>query len=130
MTPPPDPDSREEGGAADPRLLCIDLEELDRDPRDDEGFVRIDAIDSSDSFTIMAAFVDQLGDRRLAQALTWALQQHKPFRRFKDELARHPAQREAWFQFERTALERIARRWCEGFGITPRWTTRRQSPSG
>jgi hypothetical protein len=106
-----------------------DLGELEADPRDDERFVRIDAIDSSQSFRIMADFVDQLGDRRLAQALTRALEQRKPFRRFKDELAHHPAQREAWFAFEHTALERIARSWCEGCGITPQWTTRKQAPS-
>jgi len=106
-----------------------DLGELDADPHDDERFVRIDAIDSSESFRNMEDFVDQLADRHLAQVLTRALQQRKPFRRFKDELAHHPAQRETWFAFERTALERIARRWCEGCGITPQWTTRVQSPS-
>lgn len=106
-----------------------DLGELDADPRDDKRFVRVDTIDSSESFRIMADFIDQLGDRRLAQALARALEQRKPFRRFKDELARHSAQREAWFVFERAALERIARRWCEACGITPQWTTRRQPPS-
>lgn len=106
----------------------LDLGELDADPRDDERFVRIDAIDSSESFRIMEDFIEQLGERRLALSLTRALQQRKPFRRFKDELANHPAQREAWFAFERAALERIARRWCEGCGIAPQWTTRRQPP--
>jgi GrpB-like predicted nucleotidyltransferase (UPF0157 family) len=38
-----------------------------------------------------------------------SLQQRKPFRRFKDVLAAHPVQREAWFAFERQAMEAIAR---------------------
>lgn len=46
-----------------------------------------------------------------------------------DALADHPAQREAWFAFERQAMQAIARRWCEDNGITPTWVTHRQPPS-
>ena len=60
----------------------------------------------------MADFADQCGDMRLARALAQALRERKPFRRFKDALAAHTVQREAWFAFERQAMEAIARRWC------------------
>jgi hypothetical protein len=105
------------------------LDEADEDPRDDERWLRIAAIEPSDAFRIMEDFVDQCDDPRLGRALAQALQQRKPFRRLKDTLAERPAQREAWFAFERQAMETIARRWCEDNGITPTWVTHRQPPS-
>lgn len=89
----------------------------------------IEPIESSEAFRVMEDFVDQCGDDRLARALEQALRQRKPFRRFKDALAAHPAQREAWFAFERQAMEAIARRWCEGHGISPRWDARPDRPT-
>jgi|CXWL01.1.fsa_nt_gi hypothetical protein len=111
-----------------------DIGDLAEDPRDNERFVRVDAIDSPEAFRIMEQFVEQLADTpvnmRLARQLAVALEQRKPFRRFKDALAEVPAQREAWFAFERTALELIARAWCEGFGIAPQWRTQHAKPGG
>lgn len=106
-----------------------DLDDAAEDPRDDDSWLHIEAIESSEAFRIMEDFVDECEDPRLARALEQALQQRKPFRRFKDTLADHPAHREAWFAFERRAMERIARLWCEGRGIAPTWVTHRRSPS-
>jgi hypothetical protein len=97
------------------------LDDTAEDPRDDERWLLIEPIESSDAFRIMEDFVDECDDSRLARALGQALQQRKPFRRFKDTLADHPVQREAWFAFERRAMEAIARRWCVEHGITPTW---------
>jgi hypothetical protein len=94
------------------------------DPRDDDRWLFIEPIESSEAFRVMEDFVDQCSDDRLARALGRALQQRKPFRRFKDVLTAHPAQREAWFAFERQAMEAIARRWCEEHDILPRWAIR------
>ena len=105
------------------------LDETAENPRDNDRWLCIEAIESSNAFRVMEDFVDQCADPRLAQALAQALQQRKPFRRFKDTLAEHPAQREAWFAFERQAMETIARRWCEDHGIAPTWTAHRQPPS-
>ena len=105
------------------------LDEAIEDPREDERWLRIEAVESSDAFRIMEDFVDQCDDLRLGRALAQALQQRKPFRRFKDTLAEHPAQREAWFAFEGQAMEAIARRWCQDNGIAPTWVTHRQPPS-
>jgi hypothetical protein len=104
------------------------LDEAVEDPRNDERWLHIDGIDSSEAFRIMEDFVDQCDDVRLARTLGQVLQQRKPFRRFKDSLADHPAQREAWFAFERQAMEAIARRWCEDHGITPTWMTHQPPP--
>jgi len=98
--------------------------ETDADPRDDDCWLFIEPIESSVAFRVMDDFVDQCGDERLARALGQALQQRKPFRRFKDLLAAHPAQREAWFAFERQAMEAVARRWCEDHGVSPQWAAR------
>lgn len=105
------------------------LDEADEDPRDDDRWLFIEPIESSEALRIMEDFVDQCGDDRLARALGQALQQRKPFRRFKDALATYPAQREAWFAFERQAMESIARRWREDHGISPRWAARTTGPT-
>lgn len=103
--------------------------EADEDPRDDDRWLFIEPIESSEAFRVMEDFVDQCGDDRLARELGQALRQRKPFRRFKDLLAAHPAQREAWFAFERQAMEAIARRWCEAHDISPRWARRPNRPA-
>jgi hypothetical protein len=104
-------------------------DETDEDTRDDDRWLFIEPIESSEAFRVMEDFVAQCGDDRLARALRQALQERKPFRRFKDVLASHPTQREAWFAFERQAMEVIARRWCEDHGISPRWTARPNRPT-
>jgi Uncharacterised protein family (UPF0158) len=101
----------------------------DDDPRDDDRWLYIEPIESSEAFRVMEDFVDQCGADRVARALGQALQQRKPFRRFKDVLAAHPAQREAWFAFERQAMEAIAQRWCEDHCISPRWAARPSRPT-
>jgi hypothetical protein len=103
--------------------------ETDEDPRDDDRWLFIQPIESSEAFCVMEDFVDQCGDDRLARALEQALRERKPFRRFKDVLAAHPTQRETWFAFEREAMEAIARRWCEDHGISPRWAVRPNRPT-
>lgn len=104
-------------------------EEDDEDPRDNDNWLRVEAIESWQAFAIMEDFVEQCADTRVAHALSQALQQRKPFRRFKDTLIAHTAQREAWFAFERQAMEAIARRWCEDHGISPSWIPRSGLPS-
>lgn len=98
------------------------------DPRDDERWLRIAPVESFEVFRIMEDFVDQCDDARLADALAQALRQRHPFRRFKDRLLDQPAQRAAWFAFEREAMAAIARRWCEDHGITPTWIVHRPAP--
>jgi hypothetical protein len=107
------------------RYFSEDLgdDETEDDPRDDGRFVAVEPIESHVAFRVMADFVDQVSDPRLARRLADALQKRRPFRGFKDVLADHPAQREAWFAFERVAHERLARQWCEGLGIAPTWRT-------
>ena len=104
-------------------------DEADVDPRDDDRWLGIEPIESSEAFRVMEDFADQCGDAWLARALGQALRERKPFRRFKDVLAAHTAQREAWFAFERQAMEVIARKWCEDHDIAPRWIPRPARPT-
>ena len=104
-------------------------DEAAEDPHDCDQWLCVEPIESSPAFEIMEYFAEQCGDTRLARALRQALQQRKPFRRFKDTLATHPAQRDAWFAFERHAMAVIARRWCEDHGISPRWAARPSRPT-
>lgn len=107
----------------------FDAEEDDaEDPGDSDRWLPVEPIESSQVFEIMEDFAAQCRDASLAGMLQQALQQRKPFRRFRDTLAEYPEQREAWFAFEREAMEVIARRWCEEQGIAPRWTSRRPTP--
>lgn len=73
-------------------------------PGDSDQWLRVEPIEPRQAFEIMEEFTGQCRDARLARALGQALQQRKPFRRFKDTLAAYPAQREAWFAFEREAM--------------------------
>ena len=110
-------------------LIGLDaVDEADEDPRDDDRWLFIEPIESSEAFRIMEDFVDQCADGHVSHALSQALLQRKLFRRFKDMLAAHPAQREAWFAFEHRAMEAIARRWCENHGVSPRWAARPNRP--
>lgn len=101
---------------------AVDAEDLPDDLDDETRYLRVEPIDSSLSWRIRADFAEQCGDARLARRLADALEQRKPFRRFRAALHDHPEHSEAWFAFERIALERIAREWCEERGITPQWT--------
>ena len=105
------------------------VDESDEDPRDDDRWLFIEPIESSEAFRVMEDFVDQCGDDRLARPLEQALRQRKPFSRFKHALAARPPQREAWFAFERQAVEVIAQRWCEYHGISPQWAARPNRPT-
>lgn len=118
-----------ESGTILPLIGPDAVDEADVDPRDDDRWLFIEPIESSEAFRVMEDFVDQCGDDRLARALEQALRQRKPFSRFKDALAARPPQREAWFAFERQAVEVIAQRWCEYHGISPQWAARPNRPT-
>lgn len=139
------PDGHEGGAGTERRALIIDLDELcwavtwrDRLGQSshwlniesgDERWLRAEAIAPLDAFRTKEDFVGQRDVHRLARALGQALQQRKPFRGFKDTLANHPAQREAWFAFEHRPMERIARPGCEDHGIRPPSAARRRPSS-
>jgi hypothetical protein len=99
----------------------MDEDLIPPDFEDNPRSVRIDALESSEAFSIMEDFVEALGDTKMARRLAAALERPKPFRRFKDALFDDPALREAWFAFELEAHRQIGTRWCAGRGIEAEW---------
>jgi hypothetical protein len=96
-------------------------EDVPEDIEDNPRCLWIDPIPSHDSYQIMEDFVATVSDAKAAERLTRALEGHKPFRRFKDELLDFPALREAWFEYEQAAQARLAEAWCEENGIEVEW---------
>jgi Uncharacterised protein family (UPF0158) len=69
----------------------------------DENFIdynEIKAMESSDSFQVMADFTEQLTDSRLREKLVTALNKRKPFREFKFVIDNSGKYRQSWFDFK------------------------------
>jgi hypothetical protein len=69
-------------------------------------------------WNIMAEFCDEVKRADVRGKLLRAIRGSRPFRHFKDEIARHDLWKE-WDRFRRQALGAIAREWCEENGMTP-----------
>ena len=65
---------------------------------------------------ILRRFVESVGDDRLREELLRAIQGAGAFRRFKEAARRHGIE-ESWYDFKRSALERIAREALDAAGI-------------
>jgi hypothetical protein len=91
---------------------------------DPDRFVGIVPISSSESWQIMADFIEQLTPGVIAERLSDALRHRKPFRSFKDTLLNYPDLREDWFAFEFRRMLEIAREWLADVGIEAELKTR------
>jgi hypothetical protein len=82
----------------------------------EELLIVIDPLPSSAEYGWMEEFGDD-HRRRLASAARRGLAGRGPFRRFKDVLAGHPAEREHWFAFHGERVREVAREWLEDDGV-------------
>lgn len=81
-------------------------EELQKLDDNFSDYVEFESLESSDSFQIMASFVDTLKDSNpLKSALSRALSNSKPFRGFKFLVDNSGDYRQAWFDFKNIELE-------------------------
>lgn len=80
-------------------------------------FVRVPNEEPSDAYDDLAAFVESVTDRRLRGRLERAITGRGAFRRFKDELLDHPAERERWFGFRQARLHQRILDWLRSEGI-------------
>lgn len=71
----------------------------------EEGCIKIEVLESHESFEIMEVFAEQLDDPDLQKELQDALNNRKPFQNFK-HLVDHSPFRQAWFDFRQQALEK------------------------
>jgi hypothetical protein len=74
-----------------------DLDKLDENALD---YHEIKAMEASDSFRVMVDFANQLTDTKLQETLLTALNQNKPFMKFKFLIDNAGEQRQHWFNFK------------------------------
>jgi len=80
-----------------------DLEKLDSNFDD---YDEIESMESSDSFEIMKEFAEQLThNNKMQQQLFFALNNNKPFSRFKNVIDNSGEYREEWFKFKNEKLK-------------------------
>jgi Uncharacterised protein family (UPF0158) len=98
---------------------------------DEESTQRLEAIDeaepgrylpvpraeSSDGYQDMQEFIDTVSDKQLQQLLEVAIHGKGAFRRFKDVLARDPAEQQRWFAFQMERLDTRVREWLADEGV-------------
>ena len=65
---------------------------------------KLECPDSSESFEIMAAFIDSLPQSKTKEELTIALNKRNPFRNF-NHIIHNCDKREDWFEHKRLELE-------------------------
>jgi hypothetical protein len=91
-----------------------DTELLDADP---ERYLLIEPVPSSVGYNIMSDFAATLPEGKVLRELERALQQRRPFRRFKEVLLDYPAVREDWFRFHEQAFMKIIQEWLDDYGV-------------
>src|SRR5262249_20259078 len=103
------------------RLEAIDEAEPGR-------YLQVPRAESSDGYEDMQEFIDTVSDKPLQQLLELAIHGKGAFSRFKDVLARDPAEQQRWFAFQMERLNTRVREWLadggvrsEPEGLTPNW---------
>ena len=86
-------------------LECF-KEELNKVKKNKAELIKIEVIESFESFKIMERFIDQLTDRHFKLELEIILQNKKPFQNFKRAIDNSNFRQE-WFNFKKIELEKI-----------------------
>jgi hypothetical protein len=82
-------------------------------------YLQVQRADSREGYDDMQDFIDTVSDEHLQELLNVAIQGRGAFRRFKDVLAGHPAERQRWFDFQVARLDARAREWLAEEGYEP-----------
>jgi hypothetical protein len=80
-------------------------EDLDKVNKNKADFVKLEVLESFESFKIMERFVTELTDKNLQSELENVLANKKPFQNFKDVID-HSEFRQSWFDFKQNELEK------------------------
>lgn len=76
-------------------------EELIKKVEDNEDkYIRIEGMDSHDSFKVMERFAENVDDKEIQRRLFHALDRPKPFHNFKNEIDYYDEYRKMWFEFK------------------------------
>lgn len=82
-------------------------------------FGKIPQIDSHEAYGFMLDFMATVGDDTMRSRLSEAIDQRKPFRRFRDVLAGNQRLERRWHQFEATRQREMIIEWLHGIGVEP-----------
>ena len=82
-------------------------------------YLEVRRADSREGYDDMQDFIDTVSDEHLQELLNVAIQGRGAFRRFKDVLARHPAEQQRWFDFQAARLAARAGEWLAEEGGEP-----------
>jgi hypothetical protein len=88
--------------------------------------LHVEPLGSSVEYGWMVDFASTVGDPPLRDLLEVALDGRGAFRRFKDALHDHPAERERWFVFQNGRVRAAAREWLAEQGLEPTTAPLRQ----
>jgi uncharacterized protein UPF0158 len=80
-------------------------------------YLQVPRAESSDGYQDMQKFIDTVSDKQLQQLLEVAIHGKGAFRRFKDVLARDPAEQQRWFAFQMERLDTRVREWLADEGV-------------
>jgi hypothetical protein len=83
-----------------------------------DTIIAIPSESSSEGCSDMEAYIDTVHNPHLKVCLEREINQHGPFRNFKDVLLDYPSERERWFQFKRERLQSRILEWLEENDIT------------
>lgn len=81
-------------------------------------YVQVPRGESRDGYQDMQHFIESVNDEHLQELLGVAIQGRGAFRRFRDVLARHPAERQRWFDFQTSRLDARIREWLAEEGLS------------
>ncbi len=80
--------------------------ELKKVTKNKKEFIKIEILESFESFKIMERFVSQIADKKFQAELENILERKKPFQNFKNRIDNSDF-RQNWFEFKQKELEKI-----------------------
>ena len=80
-------------------------------------YLQVPRAESSDGYEDMQEFIDTVSNKQLQELLEVAIHGKGAFRRFKDVLARDPAEQQRWFAFQMERLNTRVREWLADEGV-------------
>jgi hypothetical protein len=85
----------------------------------DGSYLRIEPVSSREQYRWMERFIPMVEDKPLSDLLTQAIDGKGAFRRFKDVLMSHGAERERWFAFRSERLRVFMEAWLTAHALKP-----------
>src|SRR6478609_6076837 len=85
----------------------------------DTSYLRVEPVSSREQYRWMERFIPMVEDKPLSELLVQAIDGKGAFRRFKDVLMSHGAERERWFAFRSERLRVFMEAWLTAHALKP-----------